>query len=181
MRNVLFASLLLLGWSLPLGLQAAKPKPLKAVVNKDWAFRLKLPKGSQWKQTGDGTFELTLAPFKGQDWIQSAILDLEVSKVTDGDAEKAVDLDPDAVVTKLFAGNLEWEKSVDGSAGAGHTMVTVSYTAMTVSHQYHLVGILSATNPELMEGSKVKSWDPDKAAQKVFDGILNGFRSLDLP
>ncbi|HVZ80265.1 MAG TPA: hypothetical protein VHE12_05600 [bacterium] len=180
MKNLLIPGLLL-AITLPPAAQAAKPKPPKSVVNKAWAFRLNLPKGSHWKETGEGTFELSLAPFKGQDWIQSAILDLEVSKVTDGDAENPVDADPDAVISKFVAGNLEWEKSVGGSAGAGHTMITVSYTAMTVSHQYHLVGILSATNPELMEGSKVRSWDPDKAAQKVFDGILNGFRSLDLP
>jgi hypothetical protein len=153
---------------------------LKAIVNNDLAFRLNLPKGSQWKQTGDGTFELTLAPFKGQEWVQSAILDLEVSKVTDGDAEKPVDGDPDAVVSKFVAGNLEWEKSVSGSAGAGHTMVTVSYTVLTRAHQYHFVGILSAADPETM-GKNVKNWDPKKAAEKVFDGVVNGFRTFDLP
>lgn len=157
--------------------KAATPKLPKVVLNKACGFRLNLPKGSQWQETGDCTFQLTFPSFKGQDWIQSAILSLEVSKVTDGDAEKAVDADPDAVIRKFVAGNLEWEKSVDGSAGAGHTMITVSYTAMTTTRQYHFVGVLSAVDPQVT-GKKIKSWDPQRSAEKIFDGVLMGFRPL---
>lgn len=153
--------------------------PWVSIQNKTCGYYLRYPKTSTLERPGACTLKINLPPFKGEEWIQSVWLELEVTEAKDGEAtESPVDSEGSTPAGFLVAGGMKFEKTVDGSAGAGHTMITVSYTAVGKKHQYHFVGMLSATDPQLIEGSSVKNWDPQKAAEKIFDGMVLTFRPM---
>ena len=153
--------------------------PWVSIQNKTCGYYLRYPKASQLERLSACTLKINLPPFHEAEWIQSASLTLEVTAAENGEAtESPVDGEGSTPTGSLVAGGMKFEKTVDGDAGAGHTFITVSYTAVGKKHQYHFVGILSATNPQLMEGQSVKNWDPQKSAEKIFDGMVLTFRPM---
>ncbi len=149
----------------------------QAIQNKTCGYYLRYPKGSQLEHPETCTLRIILPEFKGQEWIQEASITLEVTAAENGVAtEKPVDGDSPVIGT-LTAGGMKFSKTVDGDAGAGHVHTIVSYTGVGKKHQYHFVGMLSSRNPEI-EGKPVKNWDPQKSAEKIFDGLVLGFRPL---
>jgi len=157
--------------------RAQSASPWQSIQNRTCGYYLRYPKGSQLERLGACTLKIDPPPFKGQEWIQSVSLTLEVTAAENGVATESP-VDGGEPTGSLVAGGMKFEKTVDGSAGAGHTLITVSYTAVGKKHQYHFVGFLSATNPELMEGQSVKNWDPQKSAEKIFDGMVLTFRPM---
>jgi hypothetical protein len=151
--------------------------PWVSIQNKTCGYYLRYPKASTLERLGACTLKVILPPFQGQEWIQEASLTLEVTAAENGVATESP-VDGGEPTGSLVAGGMKFEKTTEGDAGAGHTFITVSYTAVGKKHQYHFVGILSATNPQLMEGQSAKDWDPQKSAEKIFDGLVLTFRPM---
>ncbi|HET9870212.1 MAG TPA: hypothetical protein VFR02_06945 [bacterium] len=148
--------------------------PWETVYNKTCGYWLRYPKGVKWERVGDCSFKLT--------WPETAIiagmtLTLEVTPVHNGEADVPVDSE-DPPTGSLVAGGLKFEKTVEDDRGAGHALVTVTYVALGKTHQYYWVGVLNAVEPSIL-GTPTPDWDPGKMAEKMFDGVLLGFRPLE--
>jgi hypothetical protein len=153
------------------------PSPFSVLQNKECGFSLRYPKEAKLEIQESCTLKITLPPIKGQEWIKEANITLEVSAAENGEAtEKPVDMEE--VTGTLLAGGLKFEKSVVSDSGAGHHHIMVSYTAIGKHHQYHWLGIMTAVDPGTL-GKPLKNWDPERSAQKLFDGFISGFRPLE--
>jgi hypothetical protein len=156
---------------------AGKTPAWKVVQNKDCGFSLRYPKGSRLEKPSDCVLEITLPPTPGAKWIQEATLTLEVMESESqesGDNPENWD-EPERFI---LAGGLKFSKAVEEDDAAGHRYITVSYTALGKHHRYQFTGVLKAVNPELFDES-VPHWNPQKSAEKIFDGVLLGFRPLE--
>lgn len=60
----------------------------------------------------------------------------------------------------------------------GHDHVIVNYVAVGKKHQYHWLGVMTSTDPGNM-GKPIKGWDAARSAEKLFDGLILGFRPLE--
>ncbi len=154
------------------------PSNFSVLQNKECGFSLRYPKDAKLEIQEGCTVKITLPLIKGQEWIKEANITLEVSAAENGEAtEKPMD-DLGEPAGTLIAGGLEFEKSIDTDNGAGQQHTMVSYTAIGKHHQYHWVGVMTSTDPGTL-GKPIKDWNPEKSAQKLFDGFVSGFRPLE--
>jgi len=179
-NRIIFATALGLGLSaVALAGQATKAKPsgFQTVENKHCGYWIRYPKGSQLEHPSDCALRIVLPATGWPEWIREATLTL----YTAPPGQEPIGETPAGESTStsfLVAGGLKFSKTIFEDAAMSHRYITVLYEAQGKNHKYRLQGLLTAAVPEVMD-LKVKNWDPQKSAEKIFDGLALSFRALE--
>jgi hypothetical protein len=154
-----------------------KPSAFLNIENKTCAYYLRYPRGSTLEHPSDCALKIILPTKDYPKWISEADFTLytappgtdPIAETPDGESSPA---------GFIMAGGLKFTKTVFADAAMSHRYITVLYEAQGKSHRYRLQGFLTAVVPEVMD-LHVKNWDPEKSAEKIFDGMALNFRPME--
>jgi len=159
------------------GGKKTKGTGLLTAGNKACGYWIRYPQGSTLDHPSDCALKITLPLAGYPKWINEVSMTLYTApKGTEDFGEKP---DPSASPAGyLKAGGLKFTKTVFLDAGMSHRWITLFYEAQGKKHRYQLKGFLNSVVPEVMD-EHPKDWDPQRSAEKIFDGMVLNFRPLE--
>ena len=175
----IYSMVLLLGFFVATLAEGKKSKSsgLQTVENKQCGYWIRYPKGSTLDHPSDCGLKITLPLKDYPKWVNEVSFTLYTAPLGEGKFGE----EPDPASTPdgfLVSGRMKFSKKVFLDAGMSHRWVTVFYEAQGKSHRYQLKGFMNSVVPEVMD-QHPKNWDPQKSAEKIFDGMALNFRPLE--